>query len=433
MKLKTPEEILNNITRYYLASDDFNGISVKNLLLDFNNNIEALKKCLHKLLIDDKIGLIDSQTDINPHIIRVGFQPKDKQIEYLKNLKNNDQLYHTCVYPTKQHLENTIDKTKFLNEPYKLCLALGEAQLDYHCFDLTVLEFYRNDPRYYYLNRDISGYICIHDEYFESPDVPEKDQILLESFGFAYDENLNRAVAVFTRYLSNLSSEHQQIWKAKELEKKFKLHPDYFRSSIIGDWPEREPIFTAFLAEMFIINKMSIAMGKPKLFKNDYGEYGSKKPPEFSFLVRPTLDEYNKFIHLLDKLLSENINFDFFKRDIELEEKIQRKDGKVQVINKNSLRIFDEWIRKYFKTDDWDPWDKSIESLKKIRKLRQKPAHSVSENVFDQKYFKEQRELMIEAYGAIRTIRLMFANHPNVRESNLNIPDWLVEGKIWTQ
>ena len=149
-------------------------------------------------------------------------------------------------------------------------------------------------------------------------------------------------------------------------------------------------------------------MGKPKLFKNDYGEYGSKKPPEFSFLVRPTLDEYNKFIHLLDKLLSENINFDFFKRDIELEEEIQRKDGKVQVINKNSLRIFDEWIRKYFKTDDWDPWDKSIESLKKIRKLRQKPAHSVSENVFDQKYFKQQREIIIEAYEAIRLLRMIF-------------------------
>jgi len=38
-------------------------------------------------------------------------------------------------------------------------LALGEAQLSYRSFDLSVLEFYRNDPRHRYENDDINGRI----------------------------------------------------------------------------------------------------------------------------------------------------------------------------------------------------------------------------------------------------------------------------------
>jgi hypothetical protein len=73
--------------------------------------------------------------------------------------------------------------------------------------------------------------------------MPEKDKILLQSFGFSFDKNGNRAVAVFLRYLANLSSEHQQIWKAKELSGPRHLHPDYFKSSVVGDWGEGHPIF----------------------------------------------------------------------------------------------------------------------------------------------------------------------------------------------
>ena len=60
------------------------------------------------------------------------------------------------------------------------------------------------------------------------------------------------------------------------------------------------------------------------------------------------------------------------------------------------------------------------------------PAHLVNEDQFDQKYFKEQREIIIDAYSAVRTIRLMFANHPRVKIEEIEIPDWLQEGKIWT-
>jgi hypothetical protein len=38
---------------------------------------------------------------------------------------------------------------------------------------------------------------------------------------------------------------------------------------------------------------------------------------------------------------------------------------------------------------------------------------------------------MMQAYGAIRTLRLIFANHPSA--SKVEIPRWLSEGRIWTQ
>jgi hypothetical protein len=64
--------------------------------------------------------------------------------------------------------------------------------------------------------------------------------------------------------------------------------------------------------------------------------------------------------------------------------------------------------------------------------MRQKPAHLVNKDQFDQKYFKEQKEIIIDVYSAIRTLRLMFANYSRVKSAKIEIPDWLQEGKIWT-
>ena len=72
-------------------------------------------------------------------------------------------------------------------------------------------------------------------------------------------------------------------------------------------------------------------------------------------------------------------------------------------------------------------------SLKKVRKKRQKPAHAIDENVFDQCYFKEQRELIIGAYSAIKILRLLLENHPKVEAANIEIPAYLRDGKIWTR
>lgn len=416
------EIIQNKITEYYLKSHDFNGIPIWNLLSTIGKEWAEIKPLIQDLIKSDSIRIIDEKTDINPNIIRIRFEPLETQLEKA----NADEPGYMCLYPTKSILKKTVNPSDYNSEPYKLRLALGEPQLSYVSFDLSVLEFYRNDPRYRYENDDIQGHI-----YYDDEQLSESDKAFLVTYGFAYDEYFDRAVAVFLRYLADLTPEHQQIWKAKELPDNFKLHPDYYRNTIIGDWGERTPICQAFLNELFIINRMCEAMGRPHLFRNDYGEYGEGKPKKFHFLIRPTLEEFNSFVLLFDKMISDNINKNFFMNVIDYENEHEREDGKIIVTQKGTLQLLDEWIHKFFRLADWSEWNEAIASLKKVRKLRQQPAHEINEDVFDQKYFKDQRELILNAYNGVRTIRLIFANHPKVKVADIGIPDWLQEGKIW--
>jgi hypothetical protein len=157
----------------------------------------------------------------NPHI--VAFRP-EPIVEQLDKLEKGG-FGGVCLYPTRSHLETAIDTTEYEGKPYALSLALGEPQLDYRAFGLMVLETYRNDPRYIYTTDDVSGLISVAGAYNTAGDMADSDQVLLQSFGFAYDNEMRRAVAVFLRYLADLSGEHQRIWQARELEGDFQLHP----------------------------------------------------------------------------------------------------------------------------------------------------------------------------------------------------------------
>ncbi|GAI57942.1 unnamed protein product, partial [marine sediment metagenome] len=120
----------------------------------------------------------------------------------------------------------------------------------------------------------------------------------------------------------------------------------------------------------------------------------------------------------------------FFLNDVTFEYDEVRNNGKVVVRQKGEVQILGEWLKLKFKTKDRKPIEEMIATFKEIKGLRQRPAHAIDDDVFDQKYFKQQRELIIKAYSGIRLLRLIFANHPNVKE--YEIPDWLYSGKIWT-
>ena len=81
-------------------------------------------------------------------------------------------------------------------------------------------------------------------------------------------------------------------------------------------------------------------------------------------------------------------------------------------------------------TNDRKPIVRMIDTFKEIRQLRQHPAHVIEDDVFDQIYFKKQRELIIDAYNGVRILRLILANHPAVR--GYKVPDYLQSGRIWS-
>ena len=167
---------------------------------------------------------------------------------------------------------------------------------------------------------------------------------------------------------------------------------------------------------------------QPPLFKNDYYE---AKPRTFGFLIRPTLKEYCDFIHLLDKLISENLNKKFFVNVVASEQEQKRGDGKVVVRQKGTLQMLEEYLNTTFTPEDKQPMKEMIETFKEIRKLRQKPAHAIDDNIYDQKYIKAQRDLIIRAYSGIRLIRLILENNPQTK--GYKIPDVIKSGKnIWT-
>ncbi|MBK9304480.1 MAG: AAA family ATPase [bacterium] len=334
----------------------------------------------------------------------------------------------THAYTLRRHLASRLDRRAYYGRPYSLVLALGAAQMEFRSFDLAILETYRSDPRYEYLTEGVGGYICVANAHLQSPYMPERDRILLETFGFAFNDQHGRAVAVFVRYLARLSPEHQQRWKTHELDGEFRLHPIYFKANVLGEWYEELPILTALLMELAIINKMAEAMGRPKLF-NDV----PATPHElngYDFLIRPTQNEFDAFVLLLDKLLSDNLNKSFFGSDISYEEEQERADGKTVIRSKGTLQMLDEWIRLKFRPRDWAVWDASMVTLRKIRRMRQRPAHVIQKDTYDQKFSVEQRQLIVDAYHAVEAIRLALSSHPDVRKSDVTVDSALAEGKI---
>ena len=50
------------------------------------------------------------------------------------------RLEYACAYPTKDHLRKVVNINEFRDRPFTLKIALGEPQLNYAAFDLSVLE-----------------------------------------------------------------------------------------------------------------------------------------------------------------------------------------------------------------------------------------------------------------------------------------------------
>ena len=419
MKIRLLERVID----HYLASRDFIGIPYGHLTMESDITGDDVVSLLSELLSEKSIEIMFGDYHPNPHIKALSVSTIEEQIEKL----NDEQLLNqSCIYPTTKTLDAVpnLDR-KYPGRPYSLELARGASQFDFRSFDLEILETYRNNPRFYYENDDIRGKIWAKNEHSE--EMRDSDTVYLQTFGFSYNEGLDRAVAVFLRYLHSLSPEHQQMWNAREIKGNYKLHPDYYLNAR-GYFGTKISIFDAFTCELEIINIMCLKMNKPGIFKKTFRE---NRPPEFGFLLRPTLKEFNEFVHLLDKMMSENIEKDFFRDSIELEIEKERGDGKIVLTQKGTIQLLEEWLSRFFRPSDPENLVAVVSPFKEVRKLRQNPAHSVQENKFDQSFFKQQRALIVKAYKGIRNIRLIMANHPLVKRDPPQIDRFLFEGEIW--
>lgn len=429
------DEILKRVTDHYLESSHFNGLPI-NALADREGELEVPEliaqmleppgpppeeviRAVGELVELGSVTAVFGDIHPNPHIRAFPDEPKGKTLAKL----NGPIAGYACLYPTAEHLAQVINPTDYSGRPYELELAMGGPQLEHRAFDLHVLEPYRNDPRLSYQTNDISGQICVK---AEGSGLKESEEVYLR-FGFCYDDDDNRYVAAFRWDLFKLSPEAQQMWRMREVGKITRLHPDYFRNAIMGDFAQHYSMYEAFGRELRAINQMATAIGRPHLFRNDYVK---NRPCGFEALLRPTLKEFNEFVRLLDSMISDNINLKFFQDDVPLERDVERRDGKVQVERKGSLQVLQEWIEARFRLKDKAPMDEMFATFREIRKLRNKPSHAPTENEFSTKIASEQRELMQRAYGAVRMLRLILANHPGAE--TVKVDEHLIDGQIWT-
>ena len=398
----TRSELLAKTVTQYLESGDFNGYR---LTPDLDAGLVA------ELISDGKLELHCEDRHPNPNIRAFPAKAIAEQIGKIHHVDG-------CLYPTPEFLTKHVPRDN--ERPFTTMLAQGAAQLEFRAFDLSVLEFYRNDPRYHYTTNDIHGTISVKQEH---SGLRDSDQVFMQTFGYCYDDDLNRAVAVFLRYLHDLTPEHQRIWQAKLLDSKHNLHPDYYRTSIVGEFPERLSIYDALLAEQREINLMAEKFGKPPLFRSTYE--GSRRPKGFGILIRPTKQAYESFVHMLDKLMAENLNRDFFRGDLELSETAVKQSGETLKIQVPTIRLLEQWFK------DATSYNKNtmLATFRNIRRLRQRPAHTLlDDDRFDQKFLKEQRTLIQDAYLAVRTIRSLFETHLGIEHE---VSKRLTDGGHW--
>lgn len=417
--MKIDEKIVEITFLFFVDSLDYNGIPLTTIMEMFKFSEKQLRTKIGELIKSDRVVLVCEQS--NPHIKLIEDSSKDVQLSCIKQ----KELRTMCLYPTCEYLKQNADISTVEDKPFSKMLLFGAPQLRPIYFDLFVLEPYFNDPRYDFINHDNCGSIHIINEE-NSKGMHKKDQVYLETFGVGADVNDHKVIAVFLRYLSDFSPEHQQMWHTRMREDKCRLDSDYFRSSYLGEWSEGISIYKAVLQEIKMINELSLLLSKPKLFREDYHE---DRPKLFGTILRPTLKNYYEFIQLLDKMLSDNLNTNFFKNDgISFEIEEVRKDGKIVVKNKSSLNLFEEWLRRYYKAKNVEIFDEIFMPLRKIRKLRNKPAHSVIDDDYDLGIHKKQNELIRDIFESLSSIRLVFQNHPKTKSYSL--PRWYDISKI---
>ncbi len=431
--------IKNRIYDFFIESNDFNGIPLRQISNEFDiwykNSIDIIKE----LVKEESVSI---QSSTNPYIIGFQHYPIEIQLKILEEAKRNEERviekigditivsenteFPICLYPSKKYLEENRNLSKFENEVYTKQLALSEAQLKPIFFDIEVLERYANDPRFDFKFRDYSGRIsCMYDEN-ENPIVREEDQVFLKTFGLGFDSDNNRLAVVYLRYLKDLTSEHQIFWKSRESKGDCKMLQEYHENTILGNWTNSYSIFTGFIGELNCFNELSETIFGKKIFRKSFEN--ENRPKEFTFFFTPTLKNYNEFILLLDKMISDNINKDFFKGEVEMFDVKELEEDLVERVPKGTLRLFEEWLLFQYNTDNQEMIKDIFKSLKDVRKQRQNPAHRIDENIYDKKYIDRQREMISSAYSSIRAFREIFQQHPKAKD--FGIPEWLDKGEI---
>jgi hypothetical protein len=407
--------------RSQIARETFNGIKLQEINECLGDNI--LRPAVVDLATERKLDVISSEIAINPHIKRLQPPNVDVQLQYF----DIREKYHTCLYPTPKTIEREYDLTFLNSKPFTLEIAKGRAVLEPTFFEISVLDRYRLDPRYEFAFHEYAGRISMAAEHYASPATPERDKTFLRTFGLGLDNESSPLVCVFLRYLSEMTPEHQQHWQTFVSQQPARMHENYYKPSVLGEFYENNSGIAAIRISLDSINSICKEVWGAELFRNSFPKNVHYNLSPF---MRSTKSDYLIFAHELDKLISENINSIFFHGKSEPYTLTTYDDGIVERKPKGTLTQLEEWL--FSGEISWHDIDPArceiIEPLKRVRRLRQPSAHSLIENEFDARYTALRREILGGAVFALANITLVLRKHP--RAPKFKLPSWFEEGRI---
>ncbi|MCT7376350.1 hypothetical protein [Chelativorans salis] len=418
------DHLLNAITSSFIASterDGFNGV-IASTLSRIEEEPERLRNVLAGLITDGSITAVFARTSVNMHIKRFPDLPIPRQLELLRS----EDLADFSLYPTEAEVRRRVDLSAWHDRPFSKALLLAEPQLAFRAFDMGALERYVSDPRYKVHFADYMGRMSITDDFFTSEQHPERDKVSLQTFGLGFDAQRTPYTIVFLRYLAGLSAEHQQYWNSYLASNDVRMSEPYYRSSIEGEFWKNRSVRYAITEEMRLIRTLSEAIWGQSLFRaSTEGDI----PIGLTSFLRPTAENFNRFVMALDKLLSESIDASFFIGKCPLETEETRSDGKTVVARKGTLALLEEWLLQEIVWDDPNAFrEMVIKPLRQVRRLRQTPAHTFTTDDFSTEYYDKRNRLLWAVFNSLSNIRATFAKHPLA--GHIEIPNWLNNDRI---
>ena len=114
-------DLLANATEYYLKSKDYNGYPCHHVRKTEDITADQLRVLLRPMVKEGLISLVFGDRHSNPHIRAYDDEPIDCQLNKLEQ----DELFHTCIYPSGTHLAQVVDRNDYNGRPFSLALALS--------------------------------------------------------------------------------------------------------------------------------------------------------------------------------------------------------------------------------------------------------------------------------------------------------------------
>lgn len=392
--------LLVKIRDRYLGSKDFNGLHIHGAFVDQSRNagIELLEAGLIQVVTDDDYMNIH----IRPWPSR---RSTGEQIRDLRDLAPND--YGVCLYPTEAGMKGVRLPGRLNGQPFARAMARGKGTLQLAYFEFDVLEQYRNDSKFRFQFGDSGAVMSISDAAFGDDHIFERDHVSMSHIGFAYDLSgydpedaespIVRRVTAFYCDLTKLTAEHQRRWETYQVDgANLQPHPLWWNAQM-GRWPDGLGPIDRMFVELRNINTLCDTAFGASLFRS------TDRPEDMGWLLRPARREWDDFILQLDKVLSDNLRSDFFNAI------------GAPVFDQNGVRIGTLSRLQQFIHGCGVPLDETkrvLKPLTDVRKARQKPAHTIRQNLSDQTFIHQQVALLERINSTLFFVRHLLATHP---------------------